>query len=71
MPDDERQSVIRAFVDAFARNDLPAMRQLLAERRGRSLHNFSGQLVTVESGVITELWMVDALPAESDAFWSS
>ncbi len=42
-----------------------------AERDGRSLHNFSGQLATVRDGRITELWMVDALPAESDRFWSS
>ena len=42
-----------------------------AERGGRSLHNFSGQLATVRDGRITELWMVDALPAESDRFWSS
>jgi ketosteroid isomerase-like protein len=42
-----------------------------AERGGRSLHNFSGHLATVHEGRITELWMVDALPAESDDFWSS
>jgi ketosteroid isomerase-like protein len=42
-----------------------------AERGGRSLHNFSGQLATVRDGRITELWMVDAHPAESDRFWSS
>ena len=42
-----------------------------AERGGRSLHNFSGQLATVRDGRITELWMVDVLPAESDQFWSS
>jgi ketosteroid isomerase-like protein len=42
-----------------------------AERGGRSLHNFSGQLATIRDGRITELWMVDALPAESDRFWSS
>jgi ketosteroid isomerase-like protein len=42
-----------------------------AERGGRSLHNVSGQLATVHDGRITELWMVDALPAESDRFWSS
>ena len=42
-----------------------------AERSGRSLHNFSGQLATVVGDQITELWMVDALPAESDEFWSA
>jgi ketosteroid isomerase-like protein len=40
-------------------------------QRGRSvLHNFSGQLATVTGGKLSELWMVEALPAESDAFWS-
>jgi ketosteroid isomerase-like protein len=40
-------------------------------QRGRSvLHNFSGQLATVTDGKLNELWMVEALPAESDAFWS-
>lgn len=42
-----------------------------AERAGRSLHNFSGQLATVVDGHLTELWMVDALPAEGDEFWSA
>ena len=46
------------------------MVEVHAARGGRSLHNFSGQLVTIDSGRITELWMVDALPAESDTFWS-
>jgi ketosteroid isomerase-like protein len=47
------------------------MLEVHAARAGRALHNFSGQLLTVRDGAITELWMVDALPAESDAFWSA
>ena len=35
-----------------------------------TLHNFSGQLAAVNNGKLTELWMVEALPAESDEFWS-
>ena len=121
---------VRAFVDAFARGDLDAMRALLddsfvgritsadggtrlvsakdyvasvdamdvpsaglrltindvtetgedsvlvmvevhAARGGRRLHNFSGQLATVRDGRIVELSMVDALPEESDRFWSA
>ena len=43
-----------------------------AERSGRSLHNFSGQLATVVGDQITELWIwLDALPGESDEFWSA
>jgi ketosteroid isomerase-like protein len=47
------------------------MIEVHAARRGLTLHNFSGQLATVRGGTITELWMVDALPAESDRFWSA
>jgi ketosteroid isomerase-like protein len=46
------------------------MVEVRAQRDGRSLHNFSGQLVTVAGGKLREIWMVDALPAESDEFWS-
>jgi ketosteroid isomerase-like protein len=41
-----------------------------AHRGDNTLHNFSGQLATVSDGRLHELWMVEALPAESDAFWS-
>lgn len=41
-----------------------------AERGERRLHNHSGQLARIEKGRISELWMVDALPGESDAFWA-
>ena len=47
------------------------MIEVHATRRGLTLHNFSGQLATVRDGTITELWMVDALPEESDRFWSA
>lgn len=47
------------------------MVEVHAARGGRTLHNFSGQLARVVDGRLTDLWMVDALPAESDAFWSA
>jgi ketosteroid isomerase-like protein len=47
------------------------MVEVHASRGGRTLHNFSGQLATVRDGRLTELWMVDALPEESDRFWSA
>jgi ketosteroid isomerase-like protein len=47
------------------------MVEVHAARDGRTLHNFSGQLATVRGGAIAELWMVDALPEESDRFWSA
>jgi ketosteroid isomerase-like protein len=45
------------------------MVEVHAQRGGRTLHNFSGQLITVVDGKLSEIWMVDALPAESDDFW--
>jgi len=48
-----------------------AMVEVRAERGGRSLHNFAGHLLRLDgNGRIAEWWMVDAKPAESDAFWS-
>jgi len=45
------------------------MVEVHAQRAGRTLHNFSCQLATVVDGKLSEIWMVDALPAESDDFW--
>ncbi|MEZ5076241.1 MAG: nuclear transport factor 2 family protein [Solirubrobacterales bacterium] len=46
------------------------MVEIHAERGGRALHNFAGHLLRIAGGRIAEWWMVDAKPAESDAFWS-
>ena len=48
-----------------------AMVEVHAERGGRTLHNFAAHLVRLEDGQIAEWWMVDAKPAESDAFWAA
>ncbi|OJU85578.1 MAG: hypothetical protein BGO11_00175 [Solirubrobacterales bacterium 70-9] len=47
------------------------MVEVQAERGGRRLHNFAGHLLRIEGEQIAEWWMVDAKPAESDAFWAS
>jgi ketosteroid isomerase-like protein len=47
-----------------------AMVEVQAERDGRSLHNFAAHLLRLDGGRIAEWWMVDAKPAESDAFWA-
>jgi ketosteroid isomerase-like protein len=47
------------------------MVEVHAERGGRTLHNFAGHLLRIEGERIAEWWMVDAKPAESDAFWAS
>ena len=56
---------------ATAPDRVLAIIEVHAARNDRTLHNFSGQLATVRNGRIVELWMVEALPAESDAFWSA
>jgi ketosteroid isomerase-like protein len=48
-----------------------AMVEVHASRRGKSLHNFSAQLARVAGDRLAELWMVEAEPAESEAFWAS
>jgi ketosteroid isomerase-like protein len=47
------------------------MIEVRAARGGLTLHNFSGQLARIRDGRIVELSMVDALPSESDRFWST
>ena len=48
-----------------------AMVEVNASRRGRTLHNHAAHCLFVRDGQVTEWWMVEALPAESEAFWSS
>jgi SnoaL-like domain len=40
-----------------------------AARGGRTLHNHAAHLLFVRDGLVAEWWTVEALPAESDAFW--
>lgn len=48
------------------------MVEIRAERKGRSLHNFAGIYLRLSAdGRMAEYRMVEALPAESDAFWSA
>jgi len=47
------------------------MVEVHAHRGDATLHNFSGQLFRVADGRITESWMVEALPEESDRLWSA
>ncbi len=42
-----------------------------APQGGRTLHDHAAHLLTVRDGVVAEWWMVEALPAESDEFWST
>jgi ketosteroid isomerase-like protein len=47
------------------------MIEVHAARKGCTLHNFAAFLTRVEDDRIAELWMADAKPAESDAFWAA
>ena len=48
------------------------MVEIRAERLGRTLHNFAGMFIRLSTrGKMTEYRMVEALPAESDRFWSA
>jgi ketosteroid isomerase-like protein len=46
------------------------MVEIRAVRGGKTLHNFAAFLTRVRDERITEIWMVEALPAYSDEFWS-
>jgi hypothetical protein len=48
-----------------------AMVEVNAARGGRTLHNHAAHCLFLRDGLIAEWWMVEALPAESEAFWSS
>jgi SnoaL-like domain len=49
-----------------------AMVEIHAERKGATLHNFAGVLIRLsDEGRMTEYRMVEALPEESDRFWSA
>jgi hypothetical protein len=47
------------------------MVEVKAGRSERTLHNFAGHLMRVDSSQIAEWWMVDAKPAASAAFWTA
>jgi hypothetical protein len=47
------------------------MVEIHAARAGRTLHNHAAHLLFIEGDAVREWWMVEALPAESDEFWSA
>jgi ketosteroid isomerase-like protein len=48
-----------------------AMVEVNATQGGKMLHNHAARCLFVRGGLIAEWWMIEALPAESAAFWSS
>ena len=57
-------------VVSVAHGQVLGMVEIKAAREGRTLHNHAAFLARVADERITELWMVEALPAYSDEFWS-
>jgi ketosteroid isomerase-like protein len=47
-----------------------AMVEIRAARGEHRLHNHAALLARVEDGRVARLWMVEAQPAHSDAFWA-
>jgi hypothetical protein len=47
------------------------MVEVHAARGSRTLHNHAAHLLRTRDGKVSEWWMVEALPAESDAFWAA
>lgn len=64
-----RHSITATQIAAVADDQAMAMVEIKAERKGRQLHNFAAFLMRVKAGQIERIWMVDALPEESDRFW--
>jgi ketosteroid isomerase-like protein len=72
LPDTSEAEWSTAITQVVAVDDerVMTMIEVKAERRGKTLHNHAAFLARVADGRIAELWMVEALPAYSDEFWS-
>jgi ketosteroid isomerase-like protein len=46
------------------------MTEVRAHRENTTLQNYAAHLLRVADGKIVEMYMVDAKPSESDAFWA-
>ncbi|MBV9359491.1 MAG: VOC family protein [Chloroflexi bacterium] len=58
-------------VTTIAPGRVLAMVDVHAHRQQRCLENYAAHLLEIENGRISEMWMVDAKPAESADFWST
>lgn len=64
-----RPSITATQIAQVTTDQVMVMIEIKAARKGRKLHNFAAFLMRVFGGHIARIWMVEALPAESDAFW--
>jgi ketosteroid isomerase-like protein len=73
VPDLQEAGGIATVTQVVGVDDERAMTMVeikVPDRKGKSLHNHAAFLARVADGEISELWMVEALPAYSDEFWS-
>jgi ketosteroid isomerase-like protein len=73
VPDLQKAGGIAAVTQVVGVDDERAMTMVeikVPDRKGKSLNNHAAFLARVAEGEISELWMVEALPAYSDEFWS-
>ena len=66
-----RPSIKATQIAPVSSDQVMVMVEIRAKRKGRTLHNFAAFLMSVSESQITRIWMVEALPAESDAFWAA
>ncbi|MEM8571533.1 MAG: nuclear transport factor 2 family protein [Pseudomonadota bacterium] len=64
-----RPSIRATQIAPVSEDQSMVMVEIKAERKGHHLHNFAAFLMRVTEGKIVRIWMVDALPEESDRFW--
>jgi len=64
------KAVLAPDLLAYVTNQAGGADEIRASKGERRLHNFAAHLMRVAGGAITEWRMVEAKPAESDAFWS-
>lgn len=55
----------------FNQNQALVMIEIKATRRGKQLHNFAAFLLSFVQDKISEIRMVEALPAYSNEFWNT
>lgn len=64
-----RPSIKATQIAPVSGDQVMVMVEIRASRKGRHLHNFAAFLMQVRENRICRIWMVEALPAESDRFW--
>ncbi|MEM8561987.1 MAG: nuclear transport factor 2 family protein [Pseudomonadota bacterium] len=64
-----RPSIKATQIAPVSDEQVLVMIEVRAIRKNHTLHNCAAFLMNVVAGSISRIWMVEALPAESDRFW--